>query len=214
VWTWYPCGVACSAGELVEQTSDLTGNAWTTSALYMKANNGCTANIIRRNGEYHYPCLTGEITTFGDANGAILASRIYSYFGVQQSGQGTAGSPMIYSGQRALQENMQAADTCIVVVDTAVALTNLCGQRGLPPIYGNYCGPFTPPGQPPPIDALDTCCQTHDNCYGSIVPGCGFRDSRLHCKKCDKALCLCAGAAVCGTWYCRVVRIGVGIAFC
>jgi len=24
-WIWYPCGVACSAGELVEMSSDLSG---------------------------------------------------------------------------------------------------------------------------------------------------------------------------------------------
>jgi len=36
VWTRYPCGVACGAGELVEQTSDLSGSQWTTSALYLQ----------------------------------------------------------------------------------------------------------------------------------------------------------------------------------
>lgn len=33
-------------------------------------------------------------------------------------------------------------------------------------IYGNWCGPgCSGPGAP--ISSVDTCCQTHDNCYGS-----------------------------------------------
>ena len=36
-WTWYPCGIACGAGELVEQGSDLTGGTWTTNAQYLRA---------------------------------------------------------------------------------------------------------------------------------------------------------------------------------
>jgi hypothetical protein len=32
------------------------------------------------------------------------------------------------------------------------------------PIYGNWCGPKY--GSGTPKDDLDTCCQTHDNCYG------------------------------------------------
>ncbi|MER3473178.1 MAG: hypothetical protein C4335_03925, partial [Armatimonadota bacterium] len=43
VWTWYPCGVGCGAGELVEQTSDLSGAQWTTSGLYLRG-----ISLVRR----------------------------------------------------------------------------------------------------------------------------------------------------------------------
>lgn len=35
------------------------------------------------------------------------------------------------------------------------------------PIYGNYCGPGTEPNAGNPIDYLDSCCRTHDDCYAS-----------------------------------------------
>lgn len=41
LWTWYACGVACGAGELIEETSDLTGGTWATSALYLRVGGGC-----------------------------------------------------------------------------------------------------------------------------------------------------------------------------
>ncbi|KAM3940118.1 phospholipase A2 [Leptodactylus fuscus] len=43
--------------------------------------------------------------------------------------------------------------------------------------YGCYCGLG---GQGTPKDALDRCCQTHDNCYGQVktYPACsGFLDN-------------------------------------
>ena len=75
VWTWYPCGVACTAGESVEQTSNLTGNTWTTSALYLKSGSGCGANIIRRNSEYHHFDLQGYLSLASGAGASTLATR-------------------------------------------------------------------------------------------------------------------------------------------
>ncbi|GIV14615.1 MAG: hypothetical protein KatS3mg022_0050 [Armatimonadota bacterium] len=49
VWTRYPCGVACGAGELVEQQKPLEGGSWTTSALYLQG-----ISLVRRNGEWHH----------------------------------------------------------------------------------------------------------------------------------------------------------------
>lgn len=38
---------------------------------------------------------------------------------------------------------------------------------GTLPVYGNWCGPGHPRNgvNPPPVDAVDTACRKHDNCY-------------------------------------------------
>ncbi len=45
-WTWYPCGVAGGAGEMVEETSDLTDSNWATSGQYLRAGGGCSSLLI------------------------------------------------------------------------------------------------------------------------------------------------------------------------
>ena len=64
VWTRYPCGVACGAGDLVEQTSDLSGSQWTTSALYLQG-----ISLVRRNNEWHHfdPLGTAQVITNNSA---------------------------------------------------------------------------------------------------------------------------------------------------
>lgn len=47
------------------------------------------------------------------------------------------------------------------------------------PIYGNYCGPGTEDNAGNPIDYLDSCCKTHDDCY--------YCDGYFSCA-CDRAL--------------------------
>ena len=90
VWTWYPCGVACNAGELVEQTSTLAGGTWTTSALYLKAGSGCSSQIIRRNGEYHHADILNNYTLISNTSGNLLSSRVYDYFANQRFSTGSA----------------------------------------------------------------------------------------------------------------------------
>lgn len=65
----------------------------------------------------------------------------------------------------------------------------------LVPRYGNWCGPGWSGGQwgpiegpNPPVDSLDTCCQTHDRCYGER--GCYGNDSSKTAQ-CDEALLRC-----------------------
>ena len=93
LWTWYLCGVACSAGELVEQTSDLTGAVWTTAALYLRGGSACSSTIIRRNSEYHHFDLTGTAGVITSASGAILSNNLYDRFGSQRFAQGSVGTP-------------------------------------------------------------------------------------------------------------------------
>ena len=84
VWTRYPCGVACGAGELVEQTSDLSGSQWTTSALYLQG-----ISLVRRNNEWHHfdPLGTAQVITNNSAG--VMSNNLYDVFGVLRCEQGT-----------------------------------------------------------------------------------------------------------------------------
>ncbi len=84
-WTWYPCGVACGAGELVEQGSDLTGGTWTTNAQYLRAGGGCRSMLIRQkitnlNDEYHHIDPVGMFGVLTDASGNVLRNYVYDAF--------------------------------------------------------------------------------------------------------------------------------------
>jgi len=90
--------------------------------------------------------------------------------------------------------------------------------------YGNFCGPFSPPGPgsplPPPkpkpgrrpktpadaIDDLDKCCLAHDNCYGTAgplaaAPGIGPAMFGAQICDCDAKLCDCATKIDCKKLY-------------
>jgi RHS repeat-associated protein len=62
------------------------------------------------------------------------------------------------------------------------------------PTYGNYCGAQFHPGHGAPINPLDACCKTHDDCFGGQCPGCTIFNqwNRPECKKCNGDLCDCA----------------------
>ena len=92
VWTWYPCGVACNAGELVEQTSDLTGNTWTTSAPVLESRQWMQAQIIRRNAEYHHFGLNNSVSIITDNTSNVLSSSIYDAFASKRYAVGSSQS--------------------------------------------------------------------------------------------------------------------------
>ena len=104
VWTWYPCGVACNAGELVEQTSDLTGAIWTTSALYLRAGNGCSSQLIRRNSEYHHVDIFGVYASISNSVASVISNVLFDVFGSQRFSSGSALTPWRYGA--AADENM------------------------------------------------------------------------------------------------------------
>ena len=88
VWTRYPCGVACGADELVEQTCDLSGSQWTTSALYLQG-----ISLVRRNNEWHHfdPLGTAQVITNNTAG--VVSNNVYDTFGVLRYQQGSAQTP-------------------------------------------------------------------------------------------------------------------------
>ena len=125
VWTRFPCGVACGAGELVEQQSDLTGQSWTTSAQYL--NGGA---IIRRNDEFHHWDYRGTAGVITDGTGNVLSNNIYDQFAVARYTNGSAQTPW-------RQQQAQAADEGLLSVGGGTFMSA-------------STGPFTHKGPPPP----------------------------------------------------------------
>ena len=143
VWTWYPCGVACNAGELVEQTSTLAGGTWTTSALYLKAGSGCSSQIIRRNGEYHYADILGAYSLITDGSANILSNALFDRSTVQRFGTGSAQTPWQFSAHMIDVENLvidieNVSSVCFSVNSRALSLTSTC-QKGNQPAPGTSC---------------------------------------------------------------------------
>ncbi len=88
LWTWYPCGVACGAGEMIEETSDLTGSSWSTSGQYLRAGGGCSSLLIRRKSstddEYHHVDMVGVCGVLTNAIGGLLQNNLSDAFAVPQ----------------------------------------------------------------------------------------------------------------------------------
>ncbi len=108
LWTWYPCGVACGAGEMVEETSTLTGSNWATSGQYLRAGSGCSSLLIRRKSmtddEYHHVDMVGVFGILTNATGGILQNNVCDAYMVPQ-----------YSDQNSQILSKQIA-VCMVVV--------------------------------------------------------------------------------------------------
>ena len=123
-WTWYPCGVACSAGELVEQQSDLTGATWTTVGQQLRVGSGCTSMLLRRNGENHHNDLVGNNPVITDANSNILSSNLYDFYRTQRFSSGMAQSQWKFNDHYLAEEGMIA--NCFIQVERDIALSLSC----------------------------------------------------------------------------------------
>jgi len=131
VWTWFPCGVACSAGELVEQTSDLTGTTWATSGLYLRAGGGCSSQLIRRNSEYHHADLLNGYGVITNGTGTVLSNRLYDAFSVQRYSSGSAVSALRFDGVKTDVDNLVVDDTCYAILDRDLDITDECQMNPL-----------------------------------------------------------------------------------
>ena len=88
--TWYPCGVACASGELVEleRTVDASGQptgSWATAATYLRAGTGCKSVVLKKTDSSnvtrwsHYDVwLKPALET--DASATIKTRLIYDRF--------------------------------------------------------------------------------------------------------------------------------------
>ncbi len=114
LWTWYPCGVACGAGEMVEETSDLTGSSWTTSGQYLRAGGGCSSLLVRRKSstddEYHHEGINGDFNVFTGANAVILSNKVFDSFEFMQFNSGTIESKWMTSTSSICQESNMTYD--------------------------------------------------------------------------------------------------------
>ncbi len=95
LWTWYPCGVACGAGEMIEETSTLTGSSWTTSGQYLRAGGGCSSMLIRQKSstddEYHHIDMVGMFDIITNQTVSIISNSVFDAFGVER--YTTTGTP-------------------------------------------------------------------------------------------------------------------------
>jgi hypothetical protein len=154
VWVWYPCGVACSAGELVEEVSDLSGGVWKVQALYLRAGGGCSSLLVRRNGEYHHGDVLGNKGVITDGSGNVLSSNEgkgvgleYDAFGVSMFISGSAQTPYRPAGLVLDTEGLDFSGppvACPLYANRALALSEeQCGGLKKPPRP-------KPPRRPPP----------------------------------------------------------------
>ena len=112
--TWYPCGVACDAGELVELSSTLnaSGNfagTWQTNALYIKGlqvvcrvNSGSTgggsggspipSGASAANFEFHHYDFFNNVSILTDLDSSVLERSVYDSFGVLRAREDNLGN--------------------------------------------------------------------------------------------------------------------------
>jgi hypothetical protein len=83
----------------VEQTSNLTGATWTTSALYLRTGGDCGSQLIRRvsstDSEYHHADPRGNFGVISSSTATVLSNNLYDYFGVTRYTSGMSQSPWL-----------------------------------------------------------------------------------------------------------------------
>jgi hypothetical protein len=93
-WSWFPCGVACSAGELVEMQSTLAGSSWSTVSTNLKGP-GCSSGLARGGTQWVLKDLLGRVSRSTDGSGNTVATAIFDMDGVARYGTGTLSSAVI-----------------------------------------------------------------------------------------------------------------------
>ncbi len=167
--TRYPCGVACGAGDLVEQQKPLEGGDWVTSALYLQG-----ISLVRRNNEWHHfdPFGTAGVITNGSAQ--VVSNDLVDLFGVVRYQQGSAETPWRW-GEEQSGEAFYFLRGGIYVASVFVHAgtdTRLCLQLPLPrpmrPKVPPYPGPLPGKKAPPkcgrpcyqmPVGKCQDCCE-------------------------------------------------------
>jgi YD repeat-containing protein len=174
VWTRYPCGVACGAGELVEQQKPLEGGSWTTSALYLQG-----ISLVRRNDEWHHldPLGTAQVITNGSAS--VVSNNLYDVFGVMRYQQGNAETPWRWRISSAENESLLISpqQACWTVASSVVSLSRYqpCSPNPGGGVWPRPKLPKEPPKPTPKWPQLPPWLQRWGiycfSCFGSFLPG-------------------------------------------
>jgi hypothetical protein len=169
--------VACGAGELVEQTSDLSGSQWTTSALYLQG-----ISLVRRNNEWHHfdPLGTAQVIT--NSSASVISNNVYDVFGVLRYEQGSAQTPWRWVWIQAGEEEIQVSSKGEIYLSErmVIPLSSMfhpadCPFREGGPYPCSMCEQFK-------NGCRDDANQYHDEC------------KERHAVFCDALSFLCAGA--------------------
>ena len=115
VWTRYPCGVACGAGDLVEQQKPLDGGRWTVSALYLQG-----ISLVRRNNEWHHFDPSGTAQVITNSSAQVVSNNLYDVFGVLRHPQGSAQTPWRWRTTRLSAEGFVISGGLAALPRTAV----------------------------------------------------------------------------------------------
>ena len=111
-------------------------------------------------------------------------------------------SPYVYAGSRpTVQSDPSGLAPC-----TGLNYGQVRAQPR-PCIYGNYCGPCNGNnGSDSPVDQLDSCCQSHDNCMATVWDWLDPYTSHV----CQCKLCWCALNANCHwSFGCNAARAAI-----
>ena len=168
VWTRYPCGVACGAGDLVEQQKPLEGGSWTTSALYLQG-----ISLVRRNSEWHHFDPLGTAGVITNSSASVISNNLYDLFGVKRYEQGSAETPWrwrvtIVDAETLLILPQQA---CWTVASSVVSLSRhqVCSHDPGGGVWPRPKPPRKPPKPWPPWAwRWGIYCFS---CLGSFLPG-------------------------------------------
>lgn len=100
-WDWFPCGVACCAGELIQMRSTLSGGTWTVVSQNLKG-----LDFINRDGSFFNTDVFFRQRSKTSAAGVVNVSPILDAFGVKRtSGSYSYGEP-VRSGATAGDEGV------------------------------------------------------------------------------------------------------------
>jgi len=176
VWTRYPCGVACGAGDLVEQQKPLDGGSWTTSALYLQG-----ISLVRRNNEWHHFDPLGTAGVITNNSATVISNSLYDLFGVKRYEQGSAETPWRWSWIQAGEEEVRMSSKGEVYLPERMVIP-------LSSLFHPADCPFREGGPYP----RSLCEQFNDGCRKDA------RQRRDECKNRQAAFCdtlsfLCAG---------------------
>ncbi len=207
VQTWFPCGVACSAGELVELTRPIDpsgnptgGGAWTLATTYLRGG-GCSASVLGKKTssttQWWHSDVLGSVSLVTDGSASVKVAQLVDALGVLRFSS-TPGAPKQNTAPKIGDDNgddglIGFPGTCPALADRALAMTALCFG---PPQNGR-------PKKSPPVD-WDCVQRCIPIALGGFGTGCG-----LALKGSGK---LCYAAAIAAISTCILAPEGCGLA--